>query len=191
MPQNLRDEGLLGEQQPASVPNIDGRDLVLAGSCSAATRGQIKHVEDLWPCRKINVDNVAEGKDVVGELSDWANRQEAGLPVLIYASADPDEVKANQKKYGIERSGTMIEKTLGSLASKLCPAGFNRIISAGGETSGAIVSALDVKALKICKEIAPGVPWTQAQGAQSIALALKSGNFGSPTFFQDAFRLLP
>ncbi|MEP1209260.1 MAG: 3-oxo-tetronate kinase [Rhizobiaceae bacterium] len=191
LPQNFRAEGLLGAHQAAPVPDIRGRSLVLVGSCSTATRGQIDAVSDIWPSRKIDVDGLAAGDDVVGELCAWALQQNAAHPVLIYASADPQEVAAIQQKHGTERSGELVEQALGNLAVQLRNGGFNRLISAGGETSGAIVSALNVKALRICQEIAPGVPWTQALGSQEIALALKSGNFGAPTFFQDAFEMLP
>jgi uncharacterized protein YgbK (DUF1537 family) len=45
--------------------------------------------------------------------------------------------------------------------------------------------------LRIGPEIDPGVPWTLASnGSQEIALALKSGNFGSEEFFVNAWRLL-
>ena len=61
-----------------------------------------------------------------------------------------------------------------------------QIIVAGGETSGAVVSALDVAALRIGSEIDPGVPWTMALGASGrpiLPVALKSGNFGGDDFF--------
>jgi uncharacterized protein YgbK (DUF1537 family) len=43
----------------------------------------------------------------------------------------------------------------------------------------------------IGEEICPGVPWVYG-GLQNdvIALALKSGNFGTPIFFSDALALL-
>ena len=62
---------------------------------------------------------------------------------------------------------------------------------AGGETSGAVVSALDIRALRIGAEIAPGVPWTETIGDPSIALVLKSGNFGGEDFLERAFGMLP
>ena len=39
--------------------------------------------------------------------------------------------------------------------------GVRRILVAGGETSGAVVSRLGVRALRIGETIAPGVPWTE------------------------------
>jgi uncharacterized protein YgbK (DUF1537 family) len=64
-----------------------------------------------------------------------------------------------------------------------------RLVVAGGETSGAVVSRLRVRSLLIGAEIDPGVPWTYAErgGAPALKLALKSGNFGAPDFFMRAF----
>ena len=61
---------------------------------------------------------------------------------------------------------------------------------AGGETAGAVVQALGVDALRIGPQIDPGVPWTMSVGNPRIALALKSGNFGSEDFFTKAFGVL-
>ena len=36
------------------------------------------------------------------------------------------------------------------------------------------------------RQIDPGVPWTESLDAPPIALALKSGNFGSADFFAKA-----
>ena len=59
---------------------------------------------------------------------------------------------------------------------------------AGGETSGAVVKALEVTQLRIGTTIDPGVPWTRAEG-RPLALALKSGNFGGVDFFSRALSL--
>ena len=61
------------------------------------------------------------------------------------------------------------------------------MIVAGGETAGAVVDALGVKALAIGPEIDPGVPWTRSIAGTDLALALKSGNFGAPDFFLKAW----
>jgi uncharacterized protein YgbK (DUF1537 family) len=64
------------------------------------------------------------------------------------------------------------------------------MIVAGGETSGAVVQALGVKALAIGPEIDPGVPWTRTRTGDDLVLALKSGNFGAPDFFLKAWGML-
>ncbi|MDJ0630555.1 MAG: four-carbon acid sugar kinase family protein [Rhodobacter sp.] len=190
LPANLRTAGLLGAASPPVLPKARGRALILAGSCSTATRAQIARAKTPWPCRKIDVDRIAEGEREAMDTADWARAQPADRPVLIYGSADPDEVAAMQNRYGSGRAGAMVEAALGSIARDLCRHGFSRIVVAGGETSGAVVTALGIKALRIGPEIAPGVPWTEAQGGMPLALALKSGNFGSETFFEDALAML-
>jgi uncharacterized protein YgbK (DUF1537 family) len=53
-----------------------------------------------------------------------------------------------------------------------------------------VVGALGIGALRIGPQIDPGVPWTESIGDEPIALALKSGNFGSPDFFVKALARL-
>lgn len=190
LPDNFRAAGQLGTARDPLLPTPKGRKLVLAGSCSQATRQQIAQVQDTWPTRKLDIDAIAEGIDVAGALADWAQSTPADTPVLIYSSSDPAEVTALQAKYGREAIGEKVEQTLGRIATQLVAGGFDTFVVAGGETSGAVVSALDVRALRIGPEIAPGVPWTETLGGPPITLALKSGNFGSATFFEDAFGML-
>ena len=79
---------------------------------------------------------------------------------------------------------------LADVGASLLADGFTRFVVAGGETSGAVVGALGVKALEIGPEIDPGVPWTRSLGTPDVALALKSGNFGAPDFFLRAWTKL-
>ncbi len=68
--------------------------------------------------------------------------------------------------------------------------GVRRLVVAGGETSGAVVDRLGIPAFRLGAEIAPGVPVMRTIGEPGMLLALKSGNFGGPDFFQDALRLM-
>jgi uncharacterized protein YgbK (DUF1537 family) len=52
------------------------------------------------------------------------------------------------------------------------------------------VQALGVKSLRIGAQIDPGVPATQSIGDEPLALALKSGNFGTKDFFVKALKSL-
>jgi 3-dehydrotetronate 4-kinase len=78
-----------------------------------------------------------------------------------------------------------VEQCLATIAQGLVETGVRRLVVAGGETSGAVVQALEVRQLRIGAPIDPGVPWTQAEG-RPLLLALKSGNFGSTDFFSKA-----
>lgn len=65
-----------------------------------------------------------------------------------------------------------------------------KFVVAGGETSGAVVQALEVRVLRIGQQIAPGVPATQSIGDTPLLFGLKSGNFGGPDFFEQAITAL-
>ena len=173
------------------MPDMPGRAAVLAGSCSQATRGQVARASASWPHRKIDADRIANGQAVVRDTLEWAASQPADTPILIYSSADPDEVAAIQARHGRDRAGAMLEEAMGEIAKGLVAAGTRRLVVAGGETAGAVVSALRVTALRIGPEIDPGIPWTEALGEPRLALALKSGNFGGEDFFAHALGMLP
>jgi uncharacterized protein YgbK (DUF1537 family) len=115
-------------------------------------------------------------------------------PVLIYATSTPEEVKAVQAELGVERAGTLVEDALARIALALTQAGVRKLVVAGGETSGAVVGKLGVASLRIGPQIDPGVPWTVSVGAaacaEPLALALKSGNFGTVDFFAKALAKL-
>ena len=191
LPANFRSDGLLGVPVKATLPGAAGPALVIAGSCSEATRGQVDHVRESWPWLKLDVDLLAAGQPVVDEAVAWALEQDRDTPLLVYASADPDEVARTQAAHGRERAGVLVEKALGGIARQLVDAGWRRLIVAGGETSGAVVSALGVRGLRIGPEIDPGVPWTETLEKPHLALALKSGNFGAEDFFSKALEMLP
>jgi uncharacterized protein YgbK (DUF1537 family) len=110
-----------------------------------------------------------------------------GIP-LAYSSADPNVVKAIQEEFGLKKSSETLEAFFADVARGLVANGVARIITAGGETSGAVVEALEITQLVIGPEIAPGVPALRAN--DDLVLALKSGNFGQPDFFQQADKIL-
>jgi uncharacterized protein YgbK (DUF1537 family) len=168
-----------------------GRAAILAGSCSAATRRQIEAATAAGlPAFQVNPLAIAEGSLQVASIVEAIAASSHPTP-LVYSSAEPEEVQKAQAALGRERAGELVEHFLSDVAVALRNQGFRRFIVAGGETSGAVVNALGVAALRIGREIDPGVPWTVGFGnGPEIALALKSGNFGADDFFLKAWGLL-
>lgn len=164
---------------------------ILSGSCSVATRQQLARAQERWPSYRIDLPALAEDKPVVDEALAWARQQPNDQPVILYGSADPAEVEANQQRYGRQRAGALMEHALASIAEKLVAEGVGRLLVAGGETSGAVISALKIEGLSIGAEIAPGVPWTTTLSKTPLQVALKSGNFGGPDFFEHALEIAP
>jgi uncharacterized protein YgbK (DUF1537 family) len=167
--------------RPAIGPNA----IVLSGSCSAMTRRQVAAFEGQGS--SLRLDPIALAKDGPARALEWLAAQPSGSTPMIYATAEPDAVRAAQAELGVERAGSVVEEALAQLAQAARKSGVSRFVVAGGETSGAVTQALGVDRLEIGPEIAPGVPWCFTRtGDGDIALALKSGNFGAETFFADA-----
>lgn len=189
LPGNYRDFGLLGAATFADrLPKVEGAAVVLAGSCSAATLHQIDRFDG--PTYRIDVAALCRGDDEVGKALAWGLARLGDEPILISASAAPDEVAKIQSVHGREHAGAVAEEAMATIATTLRDKGARRFVLAGGETSGAVVSALGVRGLRIGPTIDPGVPWTTSLDDEPLALALKSGNFGSADFFTKAFQRL-
>lgn len=186
LPGNFRRAGLLQTRASAALPAIAGTAAVLAGSCSAATQRQVAVMKRQCDSFELDPIELRTRDDVVQQALAWARPRLGERPLLIYSTADAAAVAKAQAAIGRERAGELIEQAMGAIAKGLVAAGARRLVVAGGETSGAVVTALGVEGLKIGPEIDPGVPWTVSLGARPLALALKSGNFGSDEFFINA-----
>jgi len=178
------------DAQAATLPAVGGHAAVLSGSCSTATNAQVQHwLQAGQPAFRIDALRLAEGAPLAAQALAWADSHLAQGPVLVYATAAADDVKAVQQQLGAERAGSLIEACLAEIATGLLDRGVRRLVVAGGETSGAVVQALQVQRLRVGATIDPGVPWTQAEG-RPLLLALKSGNFGSVDFFAKALAMV-
>lgn len=197
LPVQYRAQGWLAEiTEPGCLQPASGSALVLSGSCSRATLAQVANFLANHPNGGFALDplSLAEGEKQYEQALAFAlARLSQDTPVLIYASADPEKVTAAQQALGVARAGQLVEEALSQLAVTLVNEGVGRLLVAGGETSGAVVSALGITTLRIGEQIDPGVPWTQAPLAgrdAPLSLALKSGNFGGVDFFTRAFEVL-
>ena len=186
--------GLQPSNQAAALPAASGLQAVVSGSCSVATNAQVAHfIASGRPALALQPLRMAAGDDVVREALDWAHPHLASGPVLVYSTAEPDDVRSIQAQLGVEQAGALVEQTLAAIARGLVDLGVRQLVVAGGETSGACVQALDIAQMRIGGQIDPGVPWCHAASAaapEGLHIALKSGNFGSTDFFTKAFTSL-
>jgi 3-dehydrotetronate 4-kinase len=192
LPANFRRAGLLpASTDAAALETLDGSAAVLAGSCSRATLAQLGFARSHLDVLELDPLSTPDAATLSSNAIAWAAGRLGGKPVVIAASAPPDKVAALQGKLGRESAGALIEDTMARIAEALVSRGVRRMVVAGGETSGAVVSRLGVRRLRIGAEIDPGVPWTLAEGnGVPMLLALKSGNFGATDFFLKAFQRL-
>ncbi|MDX2179017.1 MAG: four-carbon acid sugar kinase family protein [Bryobacteraceae bacterium] len=143
----------------------NGRSLILSGSCSAQTLRQLEQLTRL----RNDVPKIKLDLDAIERIIEEARANDT---VCIYSSAEPEARMAAPPEE--------IEQAFGEIARRLDR---KNIVVAGGETSGAVVTALGVRSAEVTGVIDPGVPelWTGAR-----RLVLKSGNFGSDDFFSKA-----
>lgn len=172
------------ELDTAAAP---GGTLILSGSCSAATLEQLRVLETAGhPAIPVNMRDVAGdfaaeacrlAEQAVGVLS------EKGVAVVRSSAAATDRTDSSP---GLPAS---IEQCFGQIARILAASGrITRLIVAGGETSGAVINALGIRAVEVMSPIDPGVPGLRTIHGPPLWLALKSGNFGAPDFFQKTMR---
>lgn len=179
----------------ASRPGDPGA--VLSGSASSATRAQVAHARRELPHRRLDLAALRTDFDTaVTDLTAFARScwdADPARPPLIYAVGSPEDLEGAAPDGAVPAS-ELVEKALAACAVSLVAAGARRLLVAGGETSGAVVTALGARTLGIGAEIAPGVAWarTQVAGpeATTVDLALKSGNFGGTDIFTTAWEKL-
>ncbi|EGD00981.1 type III effector Hrp-dependent outer, partial [Burkholderia sp. TJI49] len=111
----------------ASLPRIDGLATVLAGSASKATNAQVAAWCAQRPGFRIDPLAAARGEPVVEQALAFA-RSHLPAPVLIYATATPDEVKAVQQALGVEAAGHLVESTLAAIAKGLRELGVRKFV---------------------------------------------------------------
>lgn len=85
-----------------------------------------------------------------------------------------------QARLGVQLSTELLENAIGRIAKGLAERGVTSFVAAGGETSGAVVTALDLTGGTIGPEVARGVPWISTP--DGLYLLLKSRNFGDVEF---------
>lgn len=183
LPENFIRAGLAPGRSPAPVA-ARGPAAILAGSCSRATRAQVEAHAGGHPVLQIDVERLLAGKITPADAAAFVKEHSETVP-LVASSQPPEDVKALQQKHGAERVAHALEKFFGEAARLLVTNGVRRLVVAGGETSGAVISALGLASFRIGPEIERGVPALMAE-TEGLALALKSGNFGSEAFLEKA-----
>jgi uncharacterized protein YgbK (DUF1537 family) len=174
--------------QVAGAPQGE-KAVVLSGSCSVMTNQQVARYRQQAAAQVIDVARCMTESDrtaYANELASWVQQQTGDtLAPLLYATAEPEKLHQIQQQYGVEAASQAVEALFAQVVKLLQQAGFSRFIVAGGETSGVVTQALNIRGFHIGPCISPGVPWVRAI-EQPVSLALKSGNFGDENFFARA-----
>jgi len=101
----------------------------------------------------------------VARVQEWAAREGLDVPAL----------------------GNRIAYALAGLVSEILEGQrVGGLVFAGGETSGALCRRLSLGALRVGRNIEPGVPLCYSLGKYRLPVVLKSGNFGGEDFYAKA-----
>ncbi|MBW7572684.1 3-oxo-tetronate kinase [Caproiciproducens faecalis] len=173
-------------EQPARPGGSKGPAIIVAGSCSVATQGQVRHyLQNGGFGIMVRPGMLLSGDQTVDSI--WNQVQESPRDsVLIYSAGSAGQTETETDGAS---EAALLENTMSELVRRAAEAGYTRLICAGGETSGAVTKALGYYAYQIGESIAPGVPVMIPLQHPQIRLVLKSGNFGQKDFFMRALKM--
>jgi uncharacterized protein YgbK (DUF1537 family) len=186
-----------GRSRPA--PDRVDRIAVVSGSASAVTAAQIAHAERAgWPV--IRLDAAALFGPGAEEAVGAATRAalvalDRGASPVVAALRGPDDpalaaTRAAMAAAGLSASQgeARIGEALGAVLSALVAQGLERVLVAGGDTSGRVARALDLVALEPVAWLAHGASVQRGHRAESAGfeIILKGGQMGPEDLFERA-----
>lgn len=180
--------GLKWPAFPEEHPGPAGPAVVLSGSCSERTLHQVAHLRRTRPSFQLDAEADRDPSHLAAAALAWFDSLPDALAPLIFSSAPPEEVRRTHQAAGVAEAADLVERAMGAIAVGLVERGVTRLVVAGGETSGAVTSALGVRSAVVGREEAPGVPWLYTDGPRALRLLLKSGNFGGVGLLEEASR---
>ena len=195
-----RRSGALAEapalQAARAVPAI----AAISGSCSPMTAAQIAWAADNgFATERLNVGEVLwperRERELARVLALALAALSAGRSPLIYSAAGPDDpavtsfaAVAQAAGLSLPEASARVGEALAETMRRLVAAsGVRRLAIAGGDSSGAVASALDIAALTVAAQLVPGAPlcrvWSDAPGMDGMEVVLKGGQMGQADFF--------
>jgi uncharacterized protein YgbK (DUF1537 family) len=195
-----RAQGLLPREPSlpaaAPVPSI----AAVSGSCSPVTAAQIRwarangfHTERLHLAAAL--DERRRGDEIarVVQVSTKALRQ--GRSTVVFSAEGPDDACVTgfdeiARACGLARpdAARQVGAALAEVMRRLLDdVDLQRVVVAGGDSSGEVASALGIQALTVSAGMAPGAPlcraWSDASRRDGIEIVLKGGQMGDAGFF--------
>jgi len=174
--------------------------LCVAGSLTPQTTEQITYLREKdFPVIEMKSVRLF-GDNVEKYLDDVASKAQKLLinkeNVLLHTTNNKEEISktkqiAEQKGYSNEETSRVVSNAMASITEKIRrKTNTTRFLFAGGETSAAICNRLNIKGLRVYKEIEAGLPSCINLDAPHHLMILKSGSFGSRNFFEKAINHL-
>lgn len=180
-----RRSGELGAAPGGTSPGPAGRLLVVSGSCSTVTQGQIE-----WAERNgFEGIRVAPDGDEAGLVRRARAAFDRGRHPVLYTALGPTDSAIRDAR----SRGAIVGERLGRLARRILEEeGLRRLLVAGGDTSGYVARQLGLYALEMAVPIAPGSPLCRSRARNDVfdglEIAMKGGQVGKPDYFASVLR---
>lgn len=180
-----------GRSRAAPLPGVSGPGTVIAGSCGTATLEQLDRFARQRPMRRVNLLQAAsDPAAAVAEALDWATGRMRDGPVALAVSDTPEGVARAQAALGRAAAARLGETICADLADGLFDLGVRRFVVAGGETSGAVASALRIERLDAAPPGRLGGGLCHAAAPAPMGLFFKAGKMGPPDLFLEALEMM-
>ena len=174
---------------------------VVSGSCSPATAEQIAWARNHgFVILRLDIAQALSHATLQGEVARLVNAAASvlahgGSPLIASAEGPSDpavtgfdamaQAAGLTRTHAAEQVGVALAQVMRQLLDRT-PA-LQRIVVAGGDSSGAVAGALEIEALSVAAGLAPGVPlcraWSDNPRRDGLQIALKSGQLGGLDFF--------
>ncbi len=194
-----RRRGWLPATPSLPVGSAVDRIAVVSGSCSPVTAAQIGWARGQgFAVERLQLAALF-GSPAEAEIERCTQAACAALAQgrspLVHSAEGPDDPAVHgfdalaraaglTREQGAQRVGQALAEVMRRLLQRTP---LQRVVVAGGDSSGEVASALGIEALTVQAGLAPGAPlcraWTDAPREQPLELVLKGGQMGQPSFF--------
>ncbi|MCH7408107.1 four-carbon acid sugar kinase family protein [Belliella sp. DSM 111904] len=186
-------------ENPGQSKNL----LVLSGSCSPITAGQIKmglenDFEEI-AIDTVEIANQSESVSLDAYLKKAIKVFESGKNLIIHTAIGYDDPRVADTKEALKKQGyseveisRFTAKRYGSVMGLLAKAilartQIQRMVIAGGDTSSWIARALGIESVEMIAPLAPGAPLCKASApnspADGLEINFKGGQVGKEDYF--------
>jgi len=189
-PSHGKDKGASGFRRPVNKDCIPkkNRGIILAGSCSEATRNQIRFfIDNGGVSMRVDPQKLYDHELCEDDFFQLI-RTNPDNDLMFYSTDVNGHAGLNDQGDAATFS-KLVESTMANIASFAVEEGVNRIVVAGGETAGAVALKLGFSTYFIGESVSPGVPLLIPENNKTVSLVYKSGNFGEQDFFMKSLTI--
>ncbi|WP_187261598.1 four-carbon acid sugar kinase family protein [Pontibacter beigongshangensis] len=194
-----QEQGVLQPPQRWATPEAAEPLLVVSGSCSPVTSGQIDWARAAG-FAEVRLDTAAIARqadasaEVAACMAEAAGYISSGRSVIVHTSCGADDARVAEtnellRELGLQgQTAKLYGTALGEIARGVAAqTSVTRIVVAGGDTSSFAARAMGIEAVEMVAPLSPGAPLCKAFAPGSpldgLEVNFKGGQVGSPDYF--------